>query len=67
MRYINKIVVVSVCMVVLAGCMFSKAPKPPEGKGEYRPINVEAQKGASLDGTGKIVRCEDRGQHGQHG
>lgn len=54
-------------LMLLSGCLFSKAPKPPECKGEYRPVNVVEQKGASFDGTGKIVRCEDGGRHGQHG
>lgn len=63
-----RMILVMIGLVSISGCSaLSRAPKPPECKGEYRPINIVEQKGASFDGTGKIVRCEDRGQHGQHG
>jgi hypothetical protein len=53
-------------MGVVAGCGVIP-PKPPECKGEFRPVNVVEQKGASFDGTGRIVRCEDGGKHGFNG
>lgn len=67
MPHIKNFLMLMVYVSLLSGCIFSKAPKPPECKGEYRPVNVVEQKGASFDGTGKIVRCEDWGRHGHQG
>lgn len=50
---------------LLWGC--ASGPKPPECKGEYRPVNVERQKGASMDGTGRLVSCEEEWPHGKQG
>lgn len=57
--------VILAALSLLWGC--ASAPKPPECKGEYRPVNVERQKGASMDGTGRVVRCEEEGAHGKQG
>jgi len=53
-------------LCLMAGCS-TLPPKPPECKGEFRPINIVEQKGASFNGTGKVVRCEDGGKHGVNG
>ncbi|GEM_PF-1938708 len=55
-------------MCLLTGCTaFTGPPKPTECKGSYRPINVEKQKGASFDSTGRMVSCEEVRAYGKRG
>ena len=57
--------IVMTSLGLLAAC--ASAPKPAECKGEFRPVNVVEQKGASFDGTGRLVHCGEGDAHGQQG
>ncbi len=60
-----KPIVIWMMAAMLAGCNIVP-PKPPECRGEFRPVNV-SQKEASLGMNGKIVRCGEGEKDGRHG
>ncbi len=61
----NKGMVILIVMF-LAGC--ASAPKPPECKGEYRPINIgHMDKKVQGNSNTKVVRCDEGNLHGNKG
>jgi len=61
-----KIIVVMALLCAFTGCAFSP-PKPPECKGEFKPINVVENKITVIDKSSKIVRCNEGGVYGKQG
>jgi hypothetical protein len=57
-----KIIYVVAWMFLLTSC--ASAPKPPECKGEFRPVNIMDKKNVSLKNVNKIVRCNEGDLHG---
>lgn len=49
----------------LAGC--ASAPKPPECKGEFKPINKIEGVTVKQSGLKNTVRCAERESHGNKG
>lgn len=61
-----KIIVAMALLCSFAGCALSP-PKPPECKGEFKPINVLENKITAIDKSSKIVRCNEGGAYGKQG
>jgi hypothetical protein len=49
----------------LLGC--ASAPKPPECKGEFKPINVIEKKATKLHSGSQVVSCTKGDLHGIQG
>lgn len=68
MRYGFNLMLSLLLSLALVGCQFinkvTGRPNPPECKGEFRPVNPVQQQGASFDGSGKVVSCEEISHHG---
>lgn len=52
-------------LAFLAGC--ASAPKPPECKGEFRPVNLDVRKDTAAIQTQKIVKCNEGISYGNKG
>jgi len=53
-------------VMFLVGC--ASAPKPPECKGEFKPVNIGyMDKKAQSNSNHKIVRCDEGELHGNKG
>lgn len=61
-----KNVVVMFLLCLFTGCALSP-PKPPECKGEFKPVNATESKIPSDDNSGKVVRCNEGVAYGQQG
>ena len=60
-----KILFVVIFLCLLPSCAI--APKPPECKGEFKPVNVLEKKNVTLNSANKIVRCDKGDSHGNKG
>ncbi|MGB7816291.1 MAG: hypothetical protein WBL28_08065 [Methylotenera sp.] len=61
----NKSVILFLLASGLLGC--ASAPKPAECKGEFKPVNAIEKKGAALNKTSAVVRCNKGELHGNEG
>lgn len=61
----NKKGVLLLLVCGMFGC--SSAPKPPECKGEFKPVNAIEKNRAEISGATHMVRCNEGELHGNKG
>lgn len=62
MEYKRKFIYGILATSILTAC--ASAPKPPECKGEFKPVNPLEQKSTSTANSGRLISCNEGVTHG---